>query len=95
MTNALVAALMMGLAACQPPKAPAEDRKDAGALSGACGADALQGLAGQERSVLATMKFGTTTRVIEGGMPITMDYSQTRLNFAIGKNGRILRVFCG
>jgi hypothetical protein len=96
MTKALAVAMLVALAACQPTDAPADDRrKGSGSASGACGADGLQGLVGQHKSVLATMTFATTTRVIAPGMAITMDYSQIRLNISIGKDGRILRVYCG
>ncbi|MGA0541023.1 I78 family peptidase inhibitor [Neotabrizicola sp. VNH66] len=69
-----------------PPTVPAED---------ACGASALQGLVGQPRTVLATMRFGQTTRIIEPGMAVTMDYQAGRLNIWIAENGRIERVSCG
>jgi hypothetical protein len=87
--RALAVATLMGLAAWQPTKAPADERKGAGSLSDACGA------AGQDKSVLAARTFEATTRVIEPGRAITMDYSDTRLNIAIGADGRIARVFCG
>lgn len=61
----------------------------------ACGAAALQGLVGQNRTVLATMKFGTTTRIIDPGMAVTMDYSESRLNIWIAENNTIERVTCG
>lgn len=78
------------LAACVvepvPPAEPVED---------ACGAAALQGLVGQPRSVLETMRFGQTTRIIEPGMAVTMDYQAARLNIWIAESGRIERVTCG
>lgn len=93
MTRVLAAATLLVLAACQPTKAPADGRK--GPSTETCGADALQRLVGQDRSVLVTMTFATTVRVIEQGKPVTMDYSESRLNIAIGKDGRIARAYCG
>jgi Peptidase inhibitor I78 family len=81
------------LAACVPqgpdrmPPEPAPD--------GACGAPGLQGLVGQPESVLATMKFGVPTRIIQPGMAVTMDYSPDRLNIWIGEDGSIESVTCG
>jgi hypothetical protein len=61
----------------------------------ACGADGMQDLVGQDKSVFAAMTFPVGTRIIEPGMAITEDYSPTRLNFDIGTDGRIMRVWCG
>jgi Peptidase inhibitor I78 family len=87
------AAMLVGLAACQPTKAPADGRK--GPLADTCGAEAIQGLVGQDQSVLATMTSGNPVRVISPGMPITMDHVQTRLNIVLSKDGRIVRIYCG
>lgn len=61
----------------------------------ACGAPDLQGLVGQNRSVLETMRFAGPVRVIEPGMAVTMDYNPARLNIELNDAGRILRVTCG
>ena len=83
-----VLALALALAGCvEPvPDLPPAD---------ACGAPGLQGLVGQPRSVLATMKFAGPVRVIEPGMAVTMDYSPNRLNIELDAAGRITRVTCG
>ena len=85
---------ILALSACVPvvdpgpvvPELPPDD---------ACGAPGLQGLVGQNRSVLQTMKFGVPTRVIEPGMAVTTDYSPTRLNIELDDRGTIIRVTCG
>jgi hypothetical protein len=61
----------------------------------ACGADGMQNLVGQDKSVFAAMTFPTGTRIIEPGMPITADFSAERLNFDLDTNGQIARVWCG
>lgn len=80
---------LLALAACvevpEPGAAPAD----------ACGAAGLQGLVGQPRTVLETMRFGTEVRITGEGDPVTLDFSPTRLNIAYGRDGRISRVFCG
>ena len=60
-----------------------------------CGASVLSGLVGQNRSVLQTMKFATTVRIIEPGMAVTMDYVENRLNIEVDEAGVISRVSCG
>jgi hypothetical protein len=87
-----VLAMTVATAACvpegpQPPMGPSNPD--------ACGASALSGLVGQDRKVLETMKFGTNTRIIEPGMAVTMDYSESRLNISIDEAGKIDRVTCG
>lgn len=60
-----------------------------------CGAEELQGLVGQPSTVLQTMKFGTTVRVIEADMAVTMDYLPNRLNIWLSPEKVIARVTCG
>ena len=60
-----------------------------------CGAEGLQGLAGQYRSVLASMTFKGPVRVIEPGMAVTMDYNAARLNVELDGAGKITRLTCG
>ncbi|MBE2275038.1 MAG: hypothetical protein IAE87_01950 [Rhodobacteraceae bacterium] len=87
-----VLALPLVLQACVDPAAPiAPPEPD----PDACGAAALQGLVGQDRSVLATMRFDRPVRVVEHGMAVTMDFSAERLNFWLTKAGKIETVTCG
>ena len=93
MIRAVVVGFWLALAACQPTQAPALDKVPP--MSDACGAAALQALVGQDRSVLDTMTLPAPNRVIAYGRPVTMDYSEGRLNILLGKDGRIRRVHCG
>ncbi len=61
----------------------------------ACRAPGLQGLVGQPETVIQTMRLTGTVRVIRPGMMITQDFSPSRVNIAIGPDGRIARVWCG
>ena len=60
-----------------------------------CGAVLLGDLIGQNRSVLATMKFAGPVRIIEPGMAVTMDYIATRTNIELDDAGTITRITCG
>lgn len=60
-----------------------------------CGADGLQGLVGQDRRVLETLRFSQPLRVIAPGTAVTMDFSPFRLNIETEAAGRITRVYCG
>lgn len=86
---AIVAVLAAG--ACTQSYEP-DTTPDIGAV---CGAGDLQGLVGQPRSVLQTMKFSTEVRITGEGDPVTMDFRAERLNITNGTDGRISRVFCG
>lgn len=60
-----------------------------------CGAGAMQGQIGKDRSILAAMSFPAGTRIIEPGMMITEDYRPERLNIDLDDKGLIARVWCG
>lgn len=81
-------ASVLALAACQPatPTLPPDD---------ACGASGLQDFVGQPESVLAATTFPAPVRIIHPDTPVTEDYSPSRLNIDIGRDGRIARVWCG
>lgn len=90
----MIVGLALGLAACVPePVAP--PLIDPLTTENACGADDLQGLVGQSASVLATMRFGQTVRVIRPGMGVTMDFSPQRLNIEVDADEVITRISCG
>jgi len=80
--------MVLALAACVPltPETPG---------AGTCGADAAQGLVGQPASVVQTMRFGQTVRILRPGDAVTMDYSAARLNIEIDARQRVVRVGCG
>lgn len=81
--------VLLAAAACAEtlPETPAD--------ADGCGAAALVHLIGEDMSALAAMSFPDRTRFIRPGDAITMDYSQTRLNFDLDADGRITRIWCG
>ncbi len=81
--------MVMGLLGCQMTGATPTKPADA------CGAAALQGLVGQPRSVLDTMRFSQPVRVIAPGSAVTMDYVPQRLNIVLNTAGKIAQVQCG
>lgn len=83
--------ISLALAACQPLPGPGPLPPEADA----CGAAGLQGLIGQEASVLAAMSLPMGTRIIQPGMAVTMDYREDRLNIELDGAGKIIRVACG
>lgn len=97
----LAATLM--LMACAPPSAgggpatppPVSGSVGAGTTGLRCDAAALQGLVGQHRDVLATMRFGIEVRIEEPGMAYTTDYRENRLRIILDSQGMIVRVLCG
>lgn len=52
---------------------------------------------GQTEAMLAASTFqrGVIIRTIKPGQPVTMDYSQSRVNFLLDANGVIKEVSCG
>lgn len=62
---------------------------------GQCGASELQYLVGQPGAVLNGMRFSQDLRVIQPGMPVTMDFRADRLNIWLNQSDRIERVTCG
>lgn len=89
MTGALRHLILAGalvLGACVAAETPVEN---------ACGAAGLQDLLGKDRSVLAAMTLPMGTRIITPGMAVTEDYSPTRLNIWLDRQGRIERISCG
>ncbi len=52
-------------------------------------------LIGQPKSVLETMKFANPIRVLEPGSAATMDYSPSRTNIIVDKQGIIREIRCG
>lgn len=89
--------LAAGLAACasqpQPPsQPPAQAPRIAPA---ACGAEPHLGLVGQPWAALERVLILREVRLIRPGQPITKDLRPERINFEIGTDGRIARVFCG
>lgn len=84
-------AVLMALAACAPRPDPAPTAPEADS----CGASAYQDLAGQDAQVLERILILRQVRMIRPNTPVTADYWPDRLNFEVGADGRIFRVFCG
>ena len=89
--KAFLYALPLALAACVEAQPPAEPPP---AGQPACQADAFQGLVGQPRQVLRDMRLPEGSRIIGPTDPVTADFREDRLNFEIGKDGRIARIGC-
>lgn len=86
------------MAETPPPSGAVPDKQPVtnnDGTNGECGAPALQHLVGQNRSVLATMRFSQPVRIVQAGEPVTMDFSANRLNIIYDASGRIIRVSCG
>lgn len=66
-----------------------------GAQAGACPAPELSELVGQMERAAEGVSYDGTMRIIRPGMMVTMDHDPARLNFEIGEDGRITRVYCG
>jgi hypothetical protein len=77
---------------------PSQTRVDPppAAASQSCNADKYQYLVGQHRSKIPPKPAGATWRITCMGCPITMDYSESRLNiFYDERSGIIEEVKCG
>lgn len=87
---------LIAISGCTTASAPPQRQEpQPPTLASTCGADGLQSLVGQPASVLQSMRFGTTTRIIRPGMAVTMDFSPSRLNIEIDTAEVITRVSCG
>jgi Peptidase inhibitor I78 family len=60
-----------------------------------CNAAQYGGLVGQDATALERVLLMGPVRVIRPGMAVTMDYSATRINFAIDDANRISAITCG
>lgn len=85
-------ALILMLAACAPPPDPG--RPGGGNLA-RCGGGPVGALIGLPVSAMPATGGWTALRVIEPGMAVTEDYSPTRLNVGLDRQGRIIGIACG
>ncbi len=61
-----------------------------------CGASALQYLVGSDATDIDAVEgLPKNLRVIMPNMPVTMDFSETRLNIYIDPKNRVAKVRCG
>lgn len=92
----MIAPLLL-LAACSqqtPPQMPPISPISV-ATGDECGAASYEGLAGRPDTDLERILILGQVRIIRPGRPYTDDLRPQRLNFQIGADGRIERVFCG
>jgi Peptidase inhibitor I78 family len=63
----------------------------------ACDPKEFASFIGQDESTLyaTTFQYGVILRVIKPGQPVTMDYSDARVNFLLDAKGKITKVTCG
>ena len=85
----LAAASLLGACA---PQSPERVPRVAPAV---CGAAPYLDLAGQPGTALERVPILREVRIIRPGQPVTGDLRPERINFEIGTDGRIARVFCG
>lgn len=93
----LIPLATLTLAACQPdkPEPPVSKNQTVGQSSSKCDAANLQHLVGKSETALHMMNFAGDTRTIQHDSAVTMDHKPDRLNFVIGKDGKIARIYCG
>ncbi|WP_272848199.1 I78 family peptidase inhibitor [Paracoccus saliphilus] len=93
MRGPLILSLMSGLAlaACEPVPESSTPELD---LPQNCGAEELQDLVGQPKSVLDSKDFPAGTRIIGPGDAVTADYRADRLNIEINRDDRIEKIGC-
>ena len=88
----LAAAMAIGLAGCAPQAAgfgggvPAADP---------CGAARVKDYVGRTRDAVEAAKLGQPARVIPHGGAATLDFRPDRINFELGRDGRVSRIYCG
>lgn len=92
-----VALLALGLMAGCAPRAPEPPPRASvpQAETDLCDAGSYAGLTGQDGTALERVLLLGQVRVIRPGDAVTMDLRPERINFEIGTDGRIARVFCG
>ena len=86
--------LMMAACVQGGPTPPGDDRPGGPALS-RCGGEPVAALMGRPVSAMPQTGGWTALRVIEPGMAVTQDFSETRLNVGLDHQGRIVGVACG
>ena len=60
-----------------------------------CDASRLVAFVGQDRDVLLATTFAAPIRIIDPDDVVTQDFDSDRINFVIGRDGRVSRVYCG
>jgi hypothetical protein len=91
-----LAALVLLVACAQPfPPPVAPPAVSPPQTEDSCNAAQYSGLVGQDATALERELIMGPVRVIRPGMAVTMDFSPTRINFAIDEANRISGITCG
>lgn len=91
----LVLLPLVALAACATPQ-PADPRIDRPELGeGACDAERLGYLVGQDINEIDVDTLPQPRRIIRPGQAVTMDYRAERMNVELDDEDRVVRVYCG
>ncbi|MFC3570505.1 I78 family peptidase inhibitor [Paracoccus sp. TOH] len=91
MRRLFLLAPLCALTACVPADPPATAPQPA---PDGCKAAQFRGLIGQPRGVLEAMTLPQGSRIIGPRDPVTADFRAERINFEIGKDGRIAKIGC-
>ena len=89
--------LLIGLlAGCAGgPKPPAGPEGSPMPLEDTCGAAPYERLLGQDATALEKVLIMRMVRVIYPDTAVTMDFRAERINFEIGRDNAIARIYCG
>jgi hypothetical protein len=80
----------------RPPRAPAPETSAPAEQPDACGASRYQHLVGRPKSEIPPKPAGAVWRVHSTTQPVTMDYSENRMNIVWdAKTGIVKTVRCG
>lgn len=83
------------LAACDVARVPPAVPPVPVGEADTCGGAQYAGLVGQDATALERVLIIGQVRVIRPGTAVTMDFRPQRLNFEVGEDGRIARIYCG
>ena len=89
-----IAPVILLLSACAQPPVPALP-PGVPVAEDTCNAAKYANLIGQDATALERVLLMGPVRVIRPNMGVTMDYSATRINFAIDEGNRITGITCG
>lgn len=93
----LILAALATLTACAAPMPPAPPPGPAvpAPAEDTCGASSRAALIGQPATALELVYILGQVRIIRPGDAVTMDFSESRINFDLDSTDRIVRIFCG
>lgn len=95
MKHVLPTFALLACVACEPVDPTPAQKPTAPAVPNVCNANELQGLVGQPRSAIDKTKFKTKlVRYLKPDSPVTLDYSEDRLNIVLNGENTVIRVMC-